>query len=134
MGLAWLKLSVAALRRLMYVNDDQLANPIMWNLFYSPGGLAKKGEKQSYYCDLCLVELNSDETMMAHKQGQKHLKKRKSFENQCIEEGKITSSDTCYIRPISAAKLGMYVIEINRNIRENRDWRIKRPQVTQFSN
>ena len=71
---------------------------------------------------------------MAHKQGQKHLKKRKSFENQCIEEGKITSSDTCYIRPISAAKLGMYVIEINRNIRENRDWRIKRPQVTQFSN
>ena len=83
----------------------------MWNLFYSPGGLARKGEKQSYYCDLCLVELNSDETMMAHKQGQKHLKKRKSYENQCIEEGKITSSDTCYIRPISAAKLGMYVID-----------------------
>ena len=54
------------------------------------------------------MELNSDETMMAHKQGQKHLKKRKSYENQCIEEGKITSSDTCYIRPISAAKLGMY--------------------------
>ena len=93
-----------------------------------PGGLAKKGEKQSYYCDLCLVELNSDETMMAHKQGQKHLKKRKSYENQCIEEGKITSSDTCNIRPISAAKLGMYVIEISRNIRENRDW------VIHFSN
>jgi len=77
-----------------------------------PGGLAKKGEKQSYYCDLCLVELNSDETMMAHKQGQKHLKKRKSFENQCIEEGKITSSDTCYIRPISAAKLAPKKIPI----------------------
>ena len=78
------------------------------------------------------MELNSDETMMAHKQGQKHLKKRKSYENQCIEEGKITSSDTCYIRPISAAKLGMYVIEIHRNIREIRDWRIKTTSHTVF--
>ena len=86
--------------------------------YYSPyaaaftGGLAKKGEKQSYYCDLCLVELNSDETMMAHKQGQRHLKKRKSYKNQCIEEGKITASDTSYICPISATKLAPKKIPI----------------------
>ena len=69
-----------------------------------PSGLAKKGEKHSYYCKLCLVELNSDETMMNHKQGQKHVKKQNTYENQCIKEGKITASDTSYIYPISAAK------------------------------
>jgi hypothetical protein len=69
-----------------------------------PSSLAKKGEKHSYYCNLCLVELNSDETMMAHKEGQKHLKKQNLTKKQCIEEGKIMASDTSYIHPISAAK------------------------------
>ena len=69
-----------------------------------PSGFAKKGEKHSYYCDLCLVELSSDETMIAHKRGQKHVKKQNLTKKQCIEEGKIMASDTCYIFPISAAK------------------------------
>ena len=38
-----------------------------------PSGLA-------YYCDLYRVRLSSDETMIAHKQGKKHLKKQKSFQ------------------------------------------------------
>lgn len=27
------------------------------------GGITKKGEKNTYYCDICLVELNSEDTM-----------------------------------------------------------------------
>lgn len=77
-----------------------------------PGAIAKKGERQSYYCDLCLVELNSDDTMMAHKQGQKHLKKRKSYEAQALEEGKITDPSTCYIRRIAPQKLAPKKIPI----------------------
>ena len=77
-----------------------------------PSSLAKKGEKHSYRCDLCLVELSSDVTMIAHKEGKNHLKKQKSYENQCIEEGKITASDTSYICPISAAKLALKKIPI----------------------
>ena len=69
-----------------------------------PSRLAKKGEKHSYYCDLCLVELSSDETMIAHKQGKNHLKKQNLKKKQCIEEGKIMALDTSYIHPISAAK------------------------------
>ena len=35
----------------------------------------RKGEKKTFYCELCLVELNSEDTMVSHKNGMKHLKK-----------------------------------------------------------
>ena len=35
----------------------------------------RKGEKKTFYCELCFVELNSEDTMVSHKKGMKHLKK-----------------------------------------------------------
>ena len=35
----------------------------------------RKGEKKTFYCELCLVELNSEDTMNSHRNGMKHLKK-----------------------------------------------------------
>lgn len=30
---------------------------------------AKKGEKRTYYCDICLITLNSEDTMQSHVKG-----------------------------------------------------------------
>ena len=41
---------------------------------YSSGQyqLQRKGEKKTFYCNLCKIPLSSFETMMSHKQGAKH--------------------------------------------------------------
>ena len=33
---------------------------------------------ETFYCELCLVELNSEDTMISHKNGMKHLKKERA--------------------------------------------------------
>jgi len=35
----------------------------------------KKGDKKTFYCDVCLIELNSEDTMKSHISGVKHQKK-----------------------------------------------------------
>ena len=44
---------------------------------YSSGQyqLQRKGEKKTFYCNLCKIPLSSFETMMSHKQGAKHTRK-----------------------------------------------------------
>ena len=37
--------------------------------------LQQKNQKATYYCDLCKVELNSEDTMKAHMATSKHMKK-----------------------------------------------------------
>ena len=37
--------------------------------------LQRKGEKKTFYCNLCKIPLSSFETMMSHKQGAKHTRK-----------------------------------------------------------
>ena len=37
--------------------------------------LQRKGEKKTFYCNLCKIPLSSIETMMSHKQGAKHTRK-----------------------------------------------------------
>ena len=37
--------------------------------------VARKGEKETFYCELCEIELNSRDTMTSHMKGQKHVKK-----------------------------------------------------------
>ena len=85
--------------------------------------MVKKGEKQSYYCDICLVELNSDETMLAHKRGQKHLKKKSSFQLKELEQGMLRNPDECYIRPIAPQKLApkKLPIPLKEKLRETLD-------------
>ena len=43
-----------------------------------------KGEK-SFYCELCLVELNSEDTMISHRNGMKHLKKEQAEKQRRIK-------------------------------------------------
>ena len=79
---------------------------------FSGGAIVqKKGEKHCFKCDICLVELNSEETMIAHKNGQKHLKKLNAFEQQQLEGGKIVDPNT-YIRPTAPQKLAPKKIPI----------------------
>ena len=35
----------------------------------------KKGDKKTFYCKICLIELNSQDTMTSHVKGVKHMKK-----------------------------------------------------------
>ena len=108
------------------LNPDRVKQEVdHYSLFCAAfqGNIAKKGERQSYYCDLCLVELNSDDTMKAHKDGQKHLKKRKAYENQAIEEGKLIDETACYIRPIAPQKLApkKIPIRLREKLRETKE-------------
>ena len=64
----------------------------------------KKGEKQSFYCDLCFVELNSLDTMKSHLFGSKHLKKKHQYEQNLMNEGKMVDDNT-YIRSVPHPKL-----------------------------
>ena len=45
----------------------------------------RKGEKKTFYCELCLVELNSEDTMISHKNGMKHLKKERAERDRKIK-------------------------------------------------
>jgi len=42
----------------------------------------KKGEKMTYYCEICMIELNSEDTMFSHMKGVKHMKKKIALEQQ----------------------------------------------------
>ena len=58
-------------------NDDELAEmekmgfPTGFTRDYGPSASTKqkKGDKKTFYCDICLIELNSLDTMKSHVQG-----------------------------------------------------------------
>ena len=45
----------------------------------------RKGEKKTFYCELCLVELNSEDTMNSHRSGMKHLKKERAEQERRVK-------------------------------------------------
>ena len=49
-------------------------------LSYGPQDVQRKGDKNTFYCEVCYVELNSLETMKSHTQGSKHQKKMLALE------------------------------------------------------
>eukprot|EP00092_Neocalanus_flemingeri_P015622 GFUD01016910.1.p1 GENE.GFUD01016910.1~~GFUD01016910.1.p1 ORF type:complete len:552 (+),score=129.19 GFUD01016910.1:89-1744(+) len=51
----------------------------------------KKGEKKTFYCQICLIELNSLDTMKSHVKGVKHMKKELALNAQ--KEEKIRSGE-----------------------------------------
>ncbi len=54
---------------------------------FGGGGTSKKKSKRmDFYCDICHVELNSEETKNTHLQGAKHIKKKIAFEKRAAEE------------------------------------------------
>ena len=46
----------------------------------------KKGDKKTFYCQICLIELNSLDTMKSHVSGVKHMKKKLQLEQQREEQ------------------------------------------------
>jgi len=79
------------------------------SMFKSPYGFSdgpmekrKKGVKNSFHCEVCLVELNSYETMKSHVSGAKHMKKAlaisKEFEDD-LNTGKMTQEDVERLMP-----------------------------------
>lgn len=53
----------------------------------APREKGKKGEKKTFYCDLCYIELNSEDTMLSHMQGMKHLKKEQARQQEARIKG-----------------------------------------------
>ena len=48
-------------------------------------GKQKKGDKKTYYCEICMIELNSEDTMNSHVKGVKHMKKQLAQAQQIQE-------------------------------------------------
>ena len=71
---------------------------------FSVGHVEKqiKGNKQTFYCDICLVELSSLDTMKSHVAGVKHQKKemtvKKDWEEKVLR-GEITEEEVERLRP-----------------------------------
>ena len=87
--------------------------------FGGGGGISNtkiKSEKASFRCDLCHCDLSSEETMLSHKNGQKHLKKLNEFEREQKEVGKIVDPNT-YIRPTAPQKLAPKKIPIRLGVK-----------------
>jgi hypothetical protein len=56
----------------------------------------KKGDKKTFYCQICLIELNSLDTMTSHKKGVKHMKKELTLRDERdkrYQMGQITSHE-----------------------------------------
>ena len=67
---------------------DKLGLPTGFS-FQQGGGLPekqKKGDKKTFYCEICLIELNSLDTMKSHVSGVKHMKKKLQLEQQRQEK------------------------------------------------
>jgi len=70
-------------------------------------GVQRKGDKKTFYCDMCLVELSSMDTLKSHVSGVKHMKKLREMEKVRDEKlmyGLITEEEaqkfTDVVRPI----------------------------------
>ena len=48
-----------------------------------PGaGLQDRAQKKTFYCQICLIELNSEDTMKSHVKGVKHLKRKQTVNSE----------------------------------------------------
>ena len=46
----------------------------------------RKGDKKTFYCEICLIELNSLDTMKSHVAGVKHMKKKLQLDERKKEQ------------------------------------------------
>jgi len=61
---------------------------------YQDQEFVRKGQKETFYCEFCLLELNSRDTLYSHTKGQKHMKKVEEHEERIrrghyVEEKKV---------------------------------------------
>ena len=78
----------------------QMGLPVEFSGLYSSGSILqpeRKGEKKTYYCNACSLELNSQDTANSHFNGLKHLKRVKDLraENRLPDEVK-KQRETCF--------------------------------------
>jgi len=79
------------------------------SMFKPPSGFSvgpvekqKKGDKTTFYCELCLVELNSHETMRSHVRGAKHMRKKMALSEESENDvlmGRTTEEEAERLRP-----------------------------------
>ena len=62
---------------------DKGVVPAEWR--YGQQEVQRKGDKNTFYCEVCHVELNSLETMKSHANGAKHQKKMLGLESERME-------------------------------------------------
>jgi len=76
---------------------ERLGLPTGFSLRMEGTEKQKKGEKKTFYCQICLIELNSLDTMRSHVKGVKHMKKELQLNAQKeekIRKGEITRHDS----------------------------------------
>jgi hypothetical protein len=90
----------------------------------------RKGEKRTFYCEMCLVELSSLDTMKSHVSGVKHMKKQMALSNvrdDKVRRGLITEEEavrsTPMVRPIPnpESTKKKVPIRLHEKIRETKD-------------
>jgi len=57
-----------------------------------------RGFKKTFYCNICLIELNSEDTMISHMKGVKHMRKSLTNREKCARLGREPSPE---VVPIS---------------------------------
>ena len=78
---------------------------------------SKKGEKKTYYCNICLIELNSEDTMISHRRGVKHMKKYATMVQEAEERGETASIRE--IEPIANPRPTQKKVSVVSATREN---------------
>ena len=81
---------------------DKGVVPAEWR--YGQQEVQRKGDKNTFYCEVCHVELNSLETMKSHANGAKHQKKMLALESERMENlrrGILPGEKMPGIKPIS---------------------------------
>merc|ERR1712142_1032349 len=69
-------------------DDKKFLNKVGLPAGFSVGEVEKqrKGDKKTFYCDMCLVELSSLDTMKSHVSGVKHMRKQMAMEQEREEK------------------------------------------------
>jgi len=69
-------------------DDKKLLNKVGLPSGFSVGEVEKqrKGDKKTFYCDMCLVELSSLDTMKSHVSGVKHMRKQMAMDQEREEK------------------------------------------------
>eukprot|EP00092_Neocalanus_flemingeri_P036166 GFUD01039377.1.p1 GENE.GFUD01039377.1~~GFUD01039377.1.p1 ORF type:complete len:411 (-),score=128.55 GFUD01039377.1:42-1274(-) len=85
-------------------NDDRktLGFPSGFSVSFGQVEKQRKGEKRTFYCEMCLVELSSLDTMKSHVSGVKHMKKQLALSNDRddkVRRGLMTEKEAMMSEP-----------------------------------
>ena len=92
---------------------ESMGLPTGFSLSQSQPERQRKGDKKTFYCEICLIELNSLDTMRSHVAGVKHMKKKLQLDE--IKKDKLRWGDprSEYSRLVTVG----HVLQERRDIR-----------------